>query len=862
MRNLRKILCFLAFLSAPIMMRAQALPSLGVAKEITKGSLPNGLEYYLVTNPEQKGFADFALVREGSESVENERAALSRLPHFGTREPHRFLAENGIGYDRNGYMRHEGRSSVYSFHDVPVHNRSVADSTLLMLVDMVSTSPHPQAIVVCGDINVAEIKERLGLLSMMVPRLQQRDYLLGTRFQPRDSMNFFVSRNSSHNVATVYATFTAERLPREILNTVQPVFARTYAYILGQIVTRRAEQTFRNSGVPLASAGFRYRDSSEGPGPEIYTFSAVSSHDQVYEAIRLFAAILSDLDANGADIIEFIDAKQKLMNESKREQQGKILSNEEYVEKCISAYLYGSTLASEAEINNLLGTKSINPATELEFFNDFVSALLDCERNLILRVDSPDLGLDRNVAQSVFRDEWKRDSSEEIFVKEDYSDTLNFFTPPRGKRVKLMSETAEPITGGKLWTFANGIKVIYKQTADKGEFRYCMMLRGGVASVPALGKGESAFVGDMLFLNRIASMQGSDFLATLASNGVSMRHSAGISDFRIRGIAPKSKFPLVMRSLLSIAKMREPDSLAFERYRKEEELRIDMTALSPRNVNSLMDSIMRPDYYYTSRKYIHNLRNDLPARCDSYFDELFSKVNDGVLVFVGDLDEDELKRGLSNMLGSFDTNKRYAQRPKVRSKLASGSVTYTVESAGGTVGGSEIGVNVGMSVMLPFNMRNYMAFMLAQAFIRSELVEELAPAGAYVNMRHNVEVFPTERMALFVSCKPCRNYGLPEGISPKEPMALLPYVRKVTANLDDIEVSDSGLKAFKEELKSAFAYTIDLPDAKIDAAAVRYSEGKDMVSGYEEAIDSVDAALVKSILATLSRGAGVEYVIM
>ena len=78
------ILC-LIFLLLPIMMRSQALPSLGVAKEITKGTLPNGIDYYLVANSLDKGFADYALVRMETSGGVSERESLERLEHFGSR---------------------------------------------------------------------------------------------------------------------------------------------------------------------------------------------------------------------------------------------------------------------------------------------------------------------------------------------------------------------------------------------------------------------------------------------------------------------------------------------------------------------------------------------------------------------------------------------------------------------------------------------------------------------------------------------------------------------------------------------------------------------------------------------------------
>ena len=96
MQKLSKHILCLIFLLLPIMMRSQALPSLGVAKEITKGTLPNGIDYYLVSNSLDKGFADYALVRMEASGGVSERESLEGLEHFGDRKPWRFLSENGV----------------------------------------------------------------------------------------------------------------------------------------------------------------------------------------------------------------------------------------------------------------------------------------------------------------------------------------------------------------------------------------------------------------------------------------------------------------------------------------------------------------------------------------------------------------------------------------------------------------------------------------------------------------------------------------------------------------------------------------------------------------------------------------------
>ena len=60
------------------------------------------------------------------------------------------------------------------------------------------------------------------------------------------------------------------------------------------------------------------------------------------------------------------------------------------------------------------------------------------------------------------------------------------------------------------------------------------------------------------------------------------------------------------------------------------------------------------------------------------------------------------------------------------------------------------------------------------------------------------------------------------------------------------------------------SYKADLQDMEklVDKVLVRYSEGKDLVTGYKAAVDGVTADSVKRILSLLRDGAEVEYVII
>ncbi len=73
-------------------------------------------------------------------------------------------------------------------------------------------------------------------------------------------------------------------------------------------------------------------------------------------------------------------------------------------------------------------------------------------------------------------------------------------------KVKMKSVSPEPVSGGEMWTFSNGMKVIYKKMPTSGRFSYSFMIKGGFSTVRDLRRGEGAFFSDMFGLCNIAGM--------------------------------------------------------------------------------------------------------------------------------------------------------------------------------------------------------------------------------------------------------------------------------------------------------------------------------------------------------------------
>ena len=173
----RQIFTVLATLLLAITMPAQEIPVLPDDPSVLKGVMPDGMAYYLVSNPTDKGAADFALVQKtGYMSVpdslsgrinEIAREALKELPRFRPSDTHSFLSRHGIAPGRSGYVKVTEDATVFRLENVSLSDgTAVLDSALLMLMDIADRAswsqdevlrnwyaPADQAIIVSGDID-------------------------------------------------------------------------------------------------------------------------------------------------------------------------------------------------------------------------------------------------------------------------------------------------------------------------------------------------------------------------------------------------------------------------------------------------------------------------------------------------------------------------------------------------------------------------------------------------------------------------------------------------------------------------------------------------------------------------------------
>lgn len=875
-KGILRLIAAISGLLLAIIVPAQDLPVLTPDPAVKQGSLPNGMKYYLVSNPSVKGFADFALVQKTGtatvpdsgavRSVEIAKEALAHLPRMGGKSPQAWLAAHGVTTTAEGFINISSDATVFRLHDVPLSAaKNLADSTILLLMsitDRVSVtddqfvkdwySPSDQALIVSGDIDVNAMASMITSLSYMTPAVESRprkEY----EWVPSDTAEFRVVKDPEADLAAVTLAWKLPRAPHEYMNTVQPAIYERFVNELGYIAHRRIVLDLESRGVPVADVRWSHRSSAVGPGDETYTSTAYVMDGNVMDAVGAMARAFAALDAGSVTLDEYRLAREEYMKNLYLVSKSSYKSNTEYIERCVSAFLRNASLASPVEKYNLHVSRDLSDETQLKLFNDMADALIDGERNLLVTSVSPapmyDEARMRNTFYAAWGDSYYNPSPLDAFyVKPDFE------WPGYGPKVKLQSTKTDPMSGGTLLTYSNGFRVIHRKMNTDGKIYWAMALNGGYGSIPDLAEGEGAYVPDYYGLCRIGGVEASYFSDMLKSEGITVESRVGLTATLFSGDAPKQNAEKLLQALLAVFNEREADERVFNLYMANEKLRLKLAKHSRQARLAAIDSIMCPGYKYSWMKSQGKLTPEFAAKADAFYEAQSQKMNDGILILVSDMDETELKKLLINYVGGFRTKESAFRRPSVRYQPISGWSTHMFE-------GESESIDVVMSVAMPLTMDNYMTASIATKILEKSLADALSETGFFPKVSYNFQISPKERLSVMVTVEPISPMGYASHIEHKGSVEALQIVREALKDLTRTKISDSFLAASKEYLKNLIAGRMQEPLYWVDAIAKRYLDGKDFTTSYAAKIDAVTADKVNLMLLALNEGTKVEYVV-
>ena len=868
----KQFFALVAALLLAISVPAQDLPLMQADPAVKHGTLPNGMKYYLSSNSSFKGKADFALVqktglRTASETpdaypVDIARNALEHTPRLGETSPQSFMTSHGAAAGEDGFVYVSDDATVFRFPGVRLSDHgAVLDSALLVMMDMTERvtwcdddflrrwyAPSDQAVIVSGDIDVNAVAEKLKMLSYMTPARESAERKEHV-WTSQDKPVLKEVEVSADGVAEVSLSWRSGRPPRSFMNTVQPATFGMTMHSLGEIASNRVRKLLRDRDIPVAGISYEYVDASQTPYEETFALKVYVDEADSEDALLAVAEVMACLDVAGASVNEYRIARSKFLDDVQDTASEPLRSDEECVDRCISAFLYNSSLASGTEKLKYHQSRILPDTTGTRLFNSIISALLDGSKDMVVSCTDAGSGLMHRL-DSV----WAANARPGVVrsAAPNLRDTVSF--PGLGPKIKMKSVRKDHLTGGSVFTLSNGIKVIYRNMPSSGRLYYTLALNGGYGSIPDLSEGEGAFMSDYLDLCFIAGLKAADFKSILVSEGITMDADVNISNTLVSGHAPEENIRLLLKALLALATDRRPDEAAFGYYRKCNDLALKHQAGSYMARMAAVDNIMCPSYAYSSYKSPGKLDQSFMTKAEKFYSDQFSKMNDGVLVLVGDIGEDALKKALLEYGGAFPIKDAAFRRPMVRYQPVSGWSTYTVEGAGNSV-------DVVMSARLPLTVDNYASAEIASMILEDRLVRKMSDVGMNVKVSCDFMVYPEERLSLAVSVTDASPKGFAAGTEAVGAIDALGLIRSALSGMGEIAISDSRLAACKTYLKNKVSMEMKSPSYWTAAAALRYLDGKDVTTGFASRVDAVKAADVRNVLELLENGSKVEYVI-
>lgn len=726
-----------------------------------------------------------------------------------------YLAENKSTEDIADFslMRrnYDGKDLVCAHKDVIVSSETVVDSLLLSLMRRVESdkSPADYAIVICGDIDASSVMKKLQYMSLMVDSSvpsAMPEYV----WNGNGKAVVNVLEDKDKNLSTLHVGWQVPHIAESYRNTILSAVYQKTTWELGEIAKELIERTLHKHEIPYADVSYRYDDCTGGAAHQGFAVDVTVQSGDMEKTRQIVVSVLSFLNQGRTYMNDFLLAEHEYMIFLEKSAARSVRTNEEYTRVCREAFLYNMPLSTDKERLAYLKSKDVPESSRREMFSKMTSAVLD--------VDTPE------------------DTIAVVSSAALLTDTL--VLPGQSLKQKIRTSRKDSFSGGTKWTFVNGFKVIYKKMPTGRKLYYSMSLSGGYGNVEDLEKGEGAYMSDYLDHCWISGMKGSYFKELLSLSGMSMDVKVNLLSTVISGQVENRNATLLMKALLAVANERRSNPVELEYFADCDKLRLTMQYDA--DLRATFDELMCPGFRYSPFKTEEGVGYDTFNKAEALFASLTSKMNDGILVIVGDMDETELRKLLQVYVGGFDVKNVASRRPSINYHPISGWPSYSAE------GDKDAAY---MVVTAPFAMTssNHFAVEIAMMIFERRVKKVFEAQGYSVNLSYTRGIYPDERLSLMVE------------LGGKCDSEELPQLRDILVDCQK-NMTEEELNAYKGYVKNMYELQLLRPEYWLRVITLRHLEGKDFTTGYDAKIDGVSMEQIQNVFKALNKGAGMDYI--
>lgn len=873
---------------------------------VSRGSLGNGLKYYVVRDEGMKGTADIMLLRRSGRFNEDsltagfsEMAAAMAFVRTRCFPEHRlasFLAGTGMTLWKDaGYSVGDDFTAFY-FRNVPVRDRQARDSVMLFLLDvargcsytqretdsiaavlgdlrvmrtaasaggtglrlpvdaaaldsfMRESSPMSQHVLaVVGDVDADEVSRSIGMMFMTEPYREFSGENPFGAFVGNDKAVLVTESSSVQPFCRLRVSYVAKALPLGLRNSVVPVISSQMKELAGMLLRRRLERIAGAGLIDLYGCGAVGWNPPSSRDAEVFTVVMDVPAEGASAAAAALGAELGDVDRNGFSLDEYAFASDMYYNGVPRMDMDNRL---DWGRKVARNWLENGSLASDASGREYLRSHRVSDSLGHFYLNRFVSAMIDTARNMRLSAVVPQGcdGVSAAGLYAAFLQGWgSRDSLQDAVRASDRFAADSVLLPVTARKIKVLVTRTEPITKARVMNFSNGAKVYYRESPQDGFVRFSFSYRGGFGADPGYRDGEGAFYADIMKIDSVAGMPYADFEKLLESLGITVEYDFDVRGLSVYGTAPASMVRMVWRAADAIVNARRPDTAAFSRYLEAGRVLLSGNRPVSEFRKDTLDAIVHPQQRYTAVRRLPVLERLDYLRISAFISDRVSRGNEPVIAFSGPMSEEAFKEVCQSESG-WVNRRRQRQRIEVGEEyVCTGKITSRVPVA---MDRPYKTMDVLYTVPLNYTADNLYLAEIASRVVQARVNKALAPFGTACSVDSYFRSMPKERCYLHLAVP------FPENMVQ---LTAVPVVKSAFASAgdEDAAVLERAKAALLDEMRTVG----ERSDFWISVINRRYIYNKDFYSDFEKKIGAISMDDVLEFVSRMESGGCVELLV-
>lgn len=894
-KTITLLICMLALCTA--LSHAQPL-TLADDASVKKGTLGNGLTYYLISDSSLKGTADYSLVRYFGFADDTTRwyfdllgaMTLNRTYSFDEGQLLSFAARAGVSLGRDLDFECRNDCSVLSFRNIPSFSRPVSDSLLLAMAniavfdDFDSTdvrragrmlesyrlydrcdicvdslrkfaashnSLSRQALVIVGDIDAAALERDLSLIFLSQPAIHTaRDerYVL---FAASDSIQVSLCEDPANRYGILEVSYRSKALPLSIRGSVVRVITKQMREYMGDILVRRVRRLAEAEEFDLYECSARYGQDPSSRDAETFTLRLGVPQDQAARALRALAGELAHADACGFSMDEYRYARWRFDNLVPLPSAAS--ARKRWLEKAIGNYIEGTSLASPYSERQYLKEHPLSDSLGRAYLNRFAAAMIDSHSNVCVSLSVPSAAAGNvpgaDSLSRAFALGWER-GCDSLYVSVSSADPFrrdSVKIPSFERLLKTRFTRDEPLTGKKAYTLSNGMKVYCNQTQDDGYFHFSFAYKGGFASFPGFVPGTGVFYRDIIRLDSIAGMSYSDFDRLMECYGIQIDYDITADHVGISGKAPHSEAAMAMRVMNAIVNYRTADTSAFTKYVHMSKAMLSTPGPSSLRRDKILDTLIFPNYKYTLYRRSEALDSLDYMTIRKDVQERLFRSGDLTVAFASGLSQQKMQELCCSNLGWLQKGRRTRFGTQQSEQTITGRVTSRMAFE---MARPLKSLDMLFAVPCVYSADNLYKMHLAAELIKARVNSVLAPQAMGADVSGYFKTLPDGHCFMRVS------------VSAPVSVRLLSVMQDVRS----VMFKDSGndamvLEMAKKELVMKLESAVNSPDYWIAIINERYVDNKDFYSSYAAKIQQISLEEVRGLINDFEKGGCAELLV-